>query len=37
MIGLDTEAGSDIIAAIDEAGGSEELVVTVKWTGHEFL
>jgi len=37
MIGLDSEAGPGIIAALDEAGRSGELVVTVNEAGREFL
>jgi ABC-type sugar transport system substrate-binding protein len=37
MIGLDSEAGPGIIAALDEAGRGGELVVTVNEAGREFL
>jgi ribose transport system substrate-binding protein len=37
MVGLDSEAGPGIIAALDEAGRSGELVVTVNEAGREFL
>lgn len=37
MIGLDSEAGPGIIAALDEAGRTGELVVTVNEAGREFL
>jgi len=37
MIGLDSEAGPGIITALDEAGRSGELVVTVNEAGREFL
>jgi ABC-type sugar transport system substrate-binding protein len=37
MIGLDSEAGPGIVSAIDEAGKSGELVVTVNERGREFL
>ena len=37
MIGLDSEAGPGIIVALDEAGRTGELVVTVNEAGREFL
>jgi len=37
MIGLDSEAGPGIVAALDEAGRTGELVVTVNEAGREFL
>lgn len=37
MIGLDSEAGPGIISALDEAGKSGQLVVTVNERGREFL
>ena len=37
MIGLDSEAGPGIITALDEAGKSGQLVVTVNEAGREFL
>jgi ABC-type sugar transport system substrate-binding protein len=37
MIGLDSEAGPGIVSAIDEAGKSGQLVVTVNERGREFL
>lgn len=37
MIGLDSEAGPGIITALDEAGRSGQLVVTVNEAGREFL
>jgi len=37
MVGLDSEAGPGIITALDEAGRSGELVVTVNEAGREFL
>ncbi|MBN1264670.1 MAG: substrate-binding domain-containing protein [Anaerolineales bacterium] len=37
MIGLDSEAGPGIIAALDEAGRSGEMIVTVNEAGREFL
>jgi len=37
MVGLDSEAGPGIIAALDEAGRTGELVVTVNEAGREFL
>lgn len=37
LIGLDSEAGPGIIAALDEAGRAGELVVTVNEAGREFL
>ena len=37
LVGLDSEAGPGIITALDEAGKSGELVVTVNERGREFL
>jgi ribose transport system substrate-binding protein len=37
MIGVDSEAGPGIVTAIDEAGKTGELVVTVNERGREFL
>ena len=37
MVGLDSEAGPGIITALDEAGKSGQLVVTVNEAGREFL
>jgi ribose transport system substrate-binding protein len=37
MIGLDSEAGPGIITALDEAGKTGQLVVTVNEAGREFL
>jgi ABC-type sugar transport system substrate-binding protein len=37
LIGLDSEAGPGIVTALDEAGRTGELVVTVNEAGREFL
>ncbi len=37
LVGLDSEAGPGIITALDEAGKSGQLVVTVNERGREFL
>jgi ABC-type sugar transport system substrate-binding protein len=37
MVGLDSEAGPGIVTALDEAGRTGELVVTVNEAGREFL